>query len=149
MQVLVDTSVWSLALRRRKNSLSISEETLVARLSDLIGDGRVLLLGAVRQELLSGVKLAEQFEALRAALAAFPDLPLTQSDYERAADCFNRCRARGIQGANTDFLLCAVAIERGLPLFSTDRDFELIASVLPLSLYPTASPPDDLPNGRR
>ena len=51
MKVIVDTSVWSLALRRQQKNNSIAD-----KLRDFIGDGRVVLLGAVRQEILSGIK---------------------------------------------------------------------------------------------
>ncbi len=108
---------------------------MVARLQDLIQDGRALLFDAVRQELPSRIKRADQFSLLRDALTAFVDVALTANDYVRAADCFNRCRASGIQGANTDFLPCAVSLERNPPIFSIDHDFREFAKVLPLSLY--------------
>jgi len=131
MNVLVDTSVWSLALRRRA-----PRETSVEReLSDLIGEGRVLMLGAIRQELLSGIRTIEQFKKLRDGLRAFPDESLTQEDYEDAANCFNRCRVKGIQGSNTDFLLCAVALRRKIPIFTTDDDFRGFAKQLRLELH--------------
>jgi predicted nucleic acid-binding protein len=62
MKVVVDTSVWSLALRRNTPNDALE---LVNVLRDLITDGRVILLGAIRQELLSGVRYIEQFEGLR------------------------------------------------------------------------------------
>ncbi len=72
------------------------------------------MLGAIRQEILSGIRAAEQFKKLRDSLRAFPDEPLQQDDYEEAASCFNRCRGKGVQGSNTDFLLCAVALRRNV-----------------------------------
>jgi predicted nucleic acid-binding protein len=88
----------------------------------------------VRQEMLSGIRDNEQFIALQERLRAFPDLPLTESDFERAAEYFNLCRARGVQGSNTDFLLCAVAVNHHLPILTADRDFDLFAQHLPLRL---------------
>ncbi|MGH7281325.1 MAG: type II toxin-antitoxin system VapC family toxin [Polyangiaceae bacterium] len=133
MNVLVDTSVWSLALRRH-----LPRETHVEReLVELIGEGRVILLGAIRQELLCGIRSSEQFKKLRDALRAFPDEPLVQADYEDAAGCFNRCRAKGLQGSNTDFLLCAVASRRRIPIFSTDGDFRGFAKHLQFELHKT------------
>ncbi len=126
MNVLVDTSVWSLALRRS----APRQDAIESELRDLILEGRVLLVGPVRQELLSGIRAPAQFRKLRDVLAAFPDEPITREDYEDAASCFNRCRARGIQGSNTDFLLCAVALRLGVPLFTTDRDFDHFAKAL-------------------
>jgi predicted nucleic acid-binding protein len=131
VSVIVDTSVWSLALRRTAPRDGQAERELRA----LVGEGRVVVIGPVRQELLSGVRSPEQFKLLRDRLRAFPDLRLRASDYEDAADCFNRCRARGIQGSNTDFLLCAVSLARALPIFTTDEDFSRYAEVLRVKLH--------------
>lgn len=56
MNVLVDTSVWSLALRRKAHDLDTAERLRVEALGELIREGRAKLIGLVRQELLSGVK---------------------------------------------------------------------------------------------
>jgi predicted nucleic acid-binding protein len=97
------------------------------------------MIGPVRQELLSGFKSRAQFEQLRDHLRSFPDLALESSDYEEAASVFNQCRERGIQGSNTDFLICAVAIRRDLSIFTTDGDFKHYARVLRFELhYPRA-----------
>jgi predicted nucleic acid-binding protein len=93
------------------------------------------MLGAIRQELLSGIRANGQFKKLRDSLRAFPDEPLGQEDYEDAASCFNRCRAKGIQGSNTDFLLCAVALRRKLPILTTDDDFKGFAKHLRFALH--------------
>ena len=139
MQVLVDTSVWSLALRRAttaaaKASADANQQAAVNVLRDLIADGRASMLGAVRQELLSGIKSAEQFGTLLAALKGFEDVALVQSDYELAAEFFNTCRSKGVQGSNTDFLICAAASARKLPILTTDQDFVLYAKHLPIDL---------------
>ena len=126
MNVIVDTSVWSLALRRDAPRGTPQE----IELTELISEGRVLMLGAVRQELLSGLRSADQFRTLRNRLRAFPDVVLEEADYEEAASCFNRCRSRGIQGSNTDFLLCSVALRRGAAILTTDKDFPRFARVL-------------------
>lgn len=131
MRVLVDTSVWSLALRRGA-SLDRPE---VEELRSLIDEGRVAIIGPIRQELLSGIRSAESFERLRGQLAAFPDEHLTTADYERAAEHFNLCRGRGIQGSNTDFLICAAAERRNLPILTTDADFGRFAHILPIAIH--------------
>ncbi|MCG5054483.1 MAG: PIN domain-containing protein [Myxococcales bacterium] len=131
MNVVVDTSVWSLALRRRRASKTIE----VIELSALVREGRVAVLGCVRQELLSGVADADQFETLRSYLRAFPDVALESEDYEEAASFFTRCRTKGIQGSNTDFLICAVAARRQLGILTTDVDFTHFARVLPIHLH--------------
>jgi hypothetical protein len=131
MNVLVDSSVWSLALRRNTTNEAI---VIVNVLRDLIADGRVVLLGAIRQEVLSGVRYKEQFARLQEYLRAFPDLELTTEDFELAAEFFNTCRSNGVQGSNTDFLLCAVAHCRGYSIFTTDKDFENFRSHIPVIL---------------
>lgn len=131
MTVLVDTSVWSLALRRR----DLSEAPAVLELRELIQESRAHLIGAVRQEVLSGIREKAQFEKLRDRLRGFPDLPVRTVDHERAAEFLNLCRSRGIQGSNTDFLLCAVAERYGLEILTTDEDFPLYARHLPVRLH--------------
>lgn len=130
MKVVVDTSVWSLALRRNTLMDAIPAVNL---LRDLITDRRVAMLGAVRQEVLSGIRQTEQFTRLRDYLHAFPNLELTTQDYELAAKFYNTCRSHGIQGANTDFLLCAVAHRRGYSILTT-RDFESFQAYIPVML---------------
>ena len=85
MNVLVDTSVWSLALRRKSQGLGASEKLLVQELSEIIQEGRAQIIGLVRQELLSGIKTAEQYETLRLHLRSFRDEVVTTSDHEDAA----------------------------------------------------------------
>ncbi len=131
MNVLVDTSVWSLTLRRAKRV----DANMSRELSELIHEGRVVLLGAVRQELLSGIKTRAQFELLREHLRSFPDLQLESADYEDAASAFNACRTKGIQGSNTDFLICAAALRRELSIYTTDHDFSQFAKVLDVTLH--------------
>ena len=137
MQVIVDTSVWSLVLRRNAVPADAAQQVAVSALKDLIADARAMLIGPVRQELLSGIKDPVQFERLRSALAAFPDEALTSKDYERAAQVLNACKAQGVQGSNTDFLICAVALERKLPIFSLDQDFVHFKKCVPLALFVT------------
>jgi predicted nucleic acid-binding protein len=131
VKIIVDTSVWSLALRRRQGS----EEASVKALRELIADGLIVMLGCIRQEILSGVRSREQFRILRDHLRAFRDETLQRDDYERAAEFFNDCRREGIQGSNTDFLICAAAANRGHAIFTTDDDFQRFRKVLDITLF--------------
>jgi len=128
--VLVDTCVWSLALRRRESSPSPSPDVLAR----LIRDGRASLIGPIRQEILSGIREPAQFVRLRDKLRTFPDRTLDTSDYERAAAMLNLCRRNGIQGSNTDFLICAHAERHDLPILTVDKDFEAFSGLLPITL---------------
>lgn len=129
--VLVDTSVWSLALRRQQPQ----NDSVVAELQRLILAEEVQMIGPIRQELLSGIREQAQFEKLRDHLRAFPDLSLAAPDFEQAADFFNIARSHGIQGSNTDFLICAVAANYDMPILTTDNDFELYQTQLPIKLH--------------
>jgi len=131
MRVLVDTSVWSLALRRSKHARHREAEEL----RRLVAAHRVEIIGPIRQELLSGVRDQPQFDQLESHLTAFADLPLLAEDYVTAAKFFNLCRSRGMQGSNTDFLICAVAVRHDLAVFTTDGDFSLFAKCLPIVLH--------------
>ena len=134
--VVVDTSIWSLALRRISHVVPAAQLRQVHLLRELIAEGRAQLLGVVRQELLSGIKHPEQFGRLRTHLRSFPDVEVDRDDYEQAAEMSNTCRARGISGNATDFLICSVASIRQWAIFTSDRDFERYAKYLPVTLYP-------------
>ena len=135
MTVLVDTPVWSLALRLRPEHLSESPQGLVNVLAELIREGRAQMLGPVRQELLSGIREETQYKRIRDYLRAFREPSLEAEDYEDAARMSNQCRSGGIAGSPVDFLICAAAHRRGWTIFTTDRDFQNYASVLPLRLH--------------
>ena len=135
MMVLVDTSVWSLALRRKQGDLSAAEQGLKTGLQELVQEGRAQIVGPVRQELLSGIRAEESFRRVRDALRAFDEPQLWVQDYEEAARISNICRGRGIAGSAIDFLICAIAHLRNWEVFTTDRDFVRYSKVLPLNLY--------------
>jgi hypothetical protein len=122
MKYLIDTSVWSLVLRRSESK----NENVVQLLSKLIDRKEVVFCGAVRQELLSGIRDSNQFEILKSRLRSFEDLITESKDYELAAEIYNTCKAKGIQASNTDFLLCALAANHNVSLLSSDQDFLLI-----------------------
>jgi len=131
MKVLVDTSIWSKALRRSEGQNPIERQLL----TDLIASQRALIIGPIRQEILSGIREERQFEELKDRLIPFPDIPLLTEDFVTAAKFFNLCRAKGIQGSNTDFLICAVAVNNRLSIFTADEDFAHFQKVLPISLF--------------
>lgn len=134
MNILVDSCVWSLALRRQT-----PDPHLGAELRTLIKDSRVAIIGPIRQEVLSGIANHDTFMHLRSLLAHFPDLELPTRCFEYAAELSNQCRAKGIQGSHTDFLMCAVAKLAKLAIFSTDKDFVQYSKIIRLSLYQPAS----------
>ena len=135
MLVLVDTPIWSLALRRTDTDLNPREQVLTAALRELILDGRAQLVGPVRQELLSGIRQKTSFKKLRDQLRAFEEPRFEVADYEEAAHINHECRSQGIAGSAIDFLICAAALRRSWQIFTTDRHFTRYAAVVPVKLY--------------
>ncbi len=135
MKVIVDTSVWSLALRRSTTAANTETDEL----KKLIQNQSVVMVGCIRQELLSGIRELAQYEHLRERLSAFPNQVLNESCYELAAKMLNDCRAKGVQGSNTDFLICAAAHLNQLPIYTTDQDFKHYQKILGISLYQPTS----------
>lgn len=132
MKILVDTCVWSLALRRNNPAHG---DPYVAELRELINEVRVQIVGPIRQEILSGLISKSQFKKLREHLRYFPDLELSSGDYERAAEFYNLNRKKGIQGSNTDFLICAVSERHNIPILTTDNDFILFRKHINIKLH--------------
>jgi predicted nucleic acid-binding protein len=138
VNLVVDTSVWSLILRRdRVNEHDAHVRTFRACID--AGHG-LFLLGPIVQELLDGLRSAQQFSRLLSALEPFPLAPLNRTTYVLAAQMRNDCRRKGIQAGPTDFLVAAACVESGLPLLTADRDFERIAGQTELILVPAAPP---------
>jgi predicted nucleic acid-binding protein len=135
MMVLVDTSIWSLALRRAPQQLSPIQAKQLHKLEEIVTEGRVRLLGPVRQEVLSGIRFPQQFARLQKQLRTYPDVALEIADYEGAAQMSNVCRTHGIIGSPIDFLLCSAAARRTWAIYTADRDFQRYEKHLPLALY--------------
>jgi predicted nucleic acid-binding protein len=135
VNVLVDTCVWSLALRRKPQDLNTAESSAVSELAELIRDGRARIIGVIRQELLSGIRTPKQFEQIRVDLSQFPDEPINSADHEAAAKANNECRSKGIVVSVVDILICAIAQRRDWSIFTTDPDFSHFGKVLPIKLH--------------
>lgn len=130
MKVLVDTCIWSLAFRRNQVDFKVLET-----LKDLVNDNRLTIIGAIRQEVLSGIKSEKSFTLLKEKLKAFKDIPLTSEHYELAAEYYNICQRKGIQGSHIDYLICAVSVRENMQIFSIDKDFIHYQKHLPISLF--------------
>ena len=129
MKALVDTCVWSQVLRHKSSNTELTK-----KLKDLIKDGRISIIGPIRQELLSGISNPKQFKQLKDLLSSFEDIPLKTEYFETAAEFSNICRRKGIQGSTIDFLICAVAYMENLIIFTTDKDFENYKKYLSIQL---------------
>ncbi len=118
MKIVVDTCIWSQVLRKITPNLNLTKQ-----LKDFVNDGRVVIIGSIRQELLSGISNPSQFNKLKHTLSFFEDIILKTDYFVKAAEFSNLCRKNGIQGSTTDFLICAVANLEKLSIFTVDNDF--------------------------
>jgi len=134
MNVLVDTSVWSLILRKQSKPLTQRENTVKIIFQEYLENSRIQMIGPIRQELLSGISEINTFKNLREHLLAFDDLEIKTEDYETAANFFNICMKKGIQGSHIDFLICAIAINHNLSIFTLDKDFINYSKYIDLNL---------------
>jgi predicted nucleic acid-binding protein len=125
--ILLDTSVVSAALRRRKRG--DREEAVAVRLAELLGgDDAVALPGIVFQELLSGVAQPGHRErVLKAVRDSFPLILATEGDHLKAADLVSEAARQGHALSTPDALIAAQAINRRAVLFTTDADFEALS----------------------
>jgi predicted nucleic acid-binding protein len=137
VNLLVDTSVWSLFLRRQKKN---DTDPYVVRLRlHFDGEDCIHLIGPILQELLDGVKEHKQFELLCDYLEPFPLISLDREDFIEASRLRNYCRSRGIQASSTDFLISTVCIRRNYPLLTANADFKHIAIHSKLTLIAVSS----------
>ncbi len=131
MKVLVDTTIWSYALRTSNKEYQCEIDQLIS----LIRDQRTLIIGPIRQEILSGYSDFRKFERLKEKLSYFENTPVQDCDYELAAELCNQCRKKGIQGSHIDFLICAVAKRLDVSIFTTDKDFFHYRDIISINLF--------------
>lgn len=133
MTLLVDTSVWSLALRRDVEAT----EPEVQELKDaLFGSDVVVTAGLVLQELLRGFSGAKAQAQIIERVAALPLLAPDREDHIGAAALRNACRKAGVQMGTIDALLAQLAIRHDLTLLTTDKDFTYAAKHCALRVWP-------------
>ena len=132
MNLFVDTSVWSFALRRDQPA----DEPTVTRLREaLIGGDPVLTTGLVLQELLQGFAGPKARNAILERFSALPLLLPDRLDHVAASEIRNTCRRAGIQIGTIDALLAQLSIRHDLVMLTTDRDFELVAGRTKLRVW--------------
>lgn len=132
MSIFVDTSVWSLALRR-DSPPAIPE---IAELRRALAGGEVVSTGLVLQELLQGFVKPKAHDRIVERFRALPFIVPDRDDHIHAAELRNRCRKRGVQIGTIDALLAQLCVRHDLQMLATDRDFQTIGSVVPLSVWP-------------
>ena len=132
MSLFVDTSVWSLALRRDRPP----ETAKVRLLFRAIESGETLLTtGLVLQELLQGFAGPKARAQILDRFSAVPLLVPDRDDHIAAAALRNVCRRAGVQVGTIDALLAQLCIRHDLTMLSTDEDFKRIAGRSALKLW--------------
>lgn len=131
MSLLVDTSVWSLSLRREPPD---HPELLELRRA-LAGGDLVVTTGIIIQELLQGLVSDASRTRIRDRMSRISQVAADLDDHLDAAEAFVKCRRRGVQLGSVDALLASLCIRRGLTLLTTDRDFLHAAPHLGLRVW--------------
>ena len=132
MSLLVDTSVWSLALRRDTPPDTSSLQAAVNALRDALQRGdTIVTTGLILQELLQGVVHPRNRERIADQFSALPCLMPDRDDHAQAALLHTRCRQRGVQAGTIDALIAQLCIRHQLTLLTTDRDFAAISRLEP------------------
>lgn len=131
MSIFVDTSVWSLALRRDRPP-DIPE---LDELQRSLAAGIVLSTGIVLQELLQGFSRPKAHEQIIQRFNSLPLIVPDRDDHIDAAELRIKCRRRGVQAATIDALLAQLCIRHELTMLTTDLDFHAIGQVVPLTVW--------------
>ena len=135
MPVLIDSSVWSLSLRRNRRDLSPPEKAIVFQCRDLLAAGDAALIGLILQETLSGIAESENFEGIKERMLSALELPVDSDTHILSAQFYNICRAHGVAPGHIDMTICASAHIHNTPIFTADPDFKHYAKHLPISLH--------------
>ncbi len=130
MKTLVDTSIWSYAFRSKKPEF----QSHVDRLIEIISNNNIVIIGAIKQEILSGYSDMNHFNKLEKKMTAFENITTIDEDYIQAANFSNQCRINGVQGSPFDFLICAVAYRLKVKIFTADKDFLHYQKHIPIEL---------------
>ncbi len=131
MRTLVDTSVWSLSLRKKRPA----EHPTVKKLMSLLrADEDVFLTGLILQEILQAFRSDSSFRRVARHLEPFPLLELERIDFVAAASLHRKCAARGVSVSTADCQMATAAIRHECLLLSADKDFERISRFSKLKL---------------
>ena len=132
MKFLIDTSIWSEALRRKDKSVN-SSETVLRKIID--NNDEIVVIGIILQEILSGISNPKLFAEIRSILNDFSYLEIVKDDYIYAAELRNKCKQKGITAGSFDFLIASVAIRNKLILVTYDSDFVNISKHTDLKIH--------------
>jgi len=126
--VLIDTSVWILALRKSP-LLPVRDEV-----EHLLSGNRVAIVPMIRLELLGGTKSISEFDRLKSRLNALHQIPIDNATWEVAAQLSFQLRQRGKVIPYTDILISSAAILAKALLLHADKHFDLMAEYTDLNV---------------
>lgn len=132
MSLFVDTSVWSLALRRDPPVRGAEVGMLIQALDS--GE-TVLTTGLVLQELLQGFAGPKSRDRIVERFSALPLIAPDREDHIRAAVLRNQCRRAGMQIGTIDALLAQLCLRHDLVMLTADDDFRRIAKHSTLKVW--------------
>jgi predicted nucleic acid-binding protein len=125
MNLLIDTSIWSEALRRKNKSVN-SEDTLLFKI--IRNEEEIFITGIILQEILTGIKNEKLFDDINNHLRFFNFVNPTNMDHIQAAKLRNDLAKKGITVASIDVLIAQIAISNNLTLATYDSDFVKISA---------------------
>ena len=131
MSLFVDTTVWSLALRRDEPGGPFVVELTRA----IFAGDQIFTTGLVLQEILQGVSGPRQRDQILARLGSLPCLQPEWNDHLSAAELFNRCRRAGVQIESIDALYAQLCLRLDLTMLTADRDFHHLARHCALKIW--------------
>ena len=134
VNLVVDTSVWSLILRRPQ--VEVDNPFVRTFHRHLTVQDGLFLIGTILQELLDGLRSRRQFQRLKRSLEPFPLLVPNRTTHIEATPLRTASREKGIQAGPVHCLIAAVCIEQGFPLLTANRDFLRIAHDSELVILP-------------
>lgn len=132
MNLLVDTSIWSLALRR---DIPPKIPALAFLRRALEGEAAVFTTGIVLQELLQGVPGPKGRDAIVSRFGTLPSIVPDRQDHVDAAELHTACRRKGLQVGTIAALLAQLCRRHQLTMLTADNDFTRIGEVAKLAIW--------------
>lgn len=131
--ILADTSAWIEYDRATGSPVDV-------RLTDLISsEGELAVTEPVLMEVLAGARDEPAAAQLRRLLTSFGWIPAEAgADFEGAARVYRLCREAGLTPRGlVDCMIASIALRSDAAILAADRDFEQMASILPLRIDST------------
>lgn len=127
--VLVDTSVWIDFFQASESSHALALESLIR------DNNRAMICGIILQEVLQGIRDDKSYALTKDRLSRLPYLEIDKETYVFAASLYRILRVKGITALPVDVTLAGLAIQRGIPLYTRDEHFKVIAKYSNLKLF--------------